>query len=327
MARPHVEVGMLGVWALMATLGVSDRREDPARLPPIPSRPAPGANAYSEPMAEPVSEYEVRAPHPRLRPFVSKYTGYRQTGFEPGVHAGLPSKSLTFIVAFDDPLDVSTTADDSDRQTYWGMLGGLHAAPALVRHTGRQHGVQLAITPRGSGALFRTPAGELGSTVLHLDQVVPAFADELIDRLSAAVSWRSRWAVLDEVLLRAVRHDLEIPVELEHAWSLLVGSHGAVPVEAVAAEVGWSRRHFSQKFRENFGLAPKVMGRVLRFERAQQLLRLPTQPSLASVAAACGYADQAHMTREWHEFAGSSPTSWMSDETIPFVQAIDTESE
>lgn len=79
-------------------------------------------------------------------------------------------------------------------------------------------------------------------------------------------------------------------------------------------------RYLSQEFGREFGLTPKVMARVMRFERAQQLLRLPTRPSIAAVAAHCGYADQAHLTRDWHEFAGSSPTEWLRDETIPDVE-------
>ena len=58
------------------------------------------------------------------------------------------------------------------------------------------------------------------------------------------------------------------------------------------------------------------MSRVLRFERAKGLIQAPTRPSLSGVAAACGYADQAHLTREWSVFAGSSPTRWMRDDTL-----------
>lgn len=229
---------------------------------------------------------------------------------------GLPSRSLTFIVAFDEPLDVTTAIDGSHRDTYWAMLGGLHGAPAVIRHDGRQHGVQLNVTPRGAAALFGVPAGALASSVVHLDAVVPAFSTELVDRLSAATTWVERWAVLDEVFLRELCIDAALPVELEHAWSLMVGSFGLVPVGRLADEVGWSRRHLGQRFISTFGLTPKVMSRVLRFERAKGLIQAPTRPSLSSVAAACGYADQAHMTREWTAFAGSSPTQWMRDDTL-----------
>jgi transcriptional regulator GlxA family with amidase domain len=55
------------------------------------------------------------------------------------------------------------------------------------------------------------------------------------------------------------------------------------------------------------------MARVLRFERATGMLRSTFRPPLAVVAAECGYADQAHMTREWVEFAGNSPTVWLAE--------------
>lgn len=261
-----------------------------------------------------------RAPHPRLRGFVDSYTGYRVDGMAPGMHAGLPSGSLTFIVSFDDPLDVAMRSDDADRQEIWAMVAGLHRVPARVRHEGRQHGVQLRITPLGADALFGVPAGALGSTLVGLDDVAPTFANELVDRLSSTDQWRTRFAILDEILLRALHETTGVSVEMQRAWDLLRRAHGDHSVDALASDVGLSRRHFSQKFKSTFGLTPKVMARILRFERAQKMIRLPTQPSLASVAAVCGYADQAHMTREWSEFAGAPPTAWIQDELLPTFQ-------
>ncbi len=272
---------------------------------------------------EAVNDAQERAPHPRLRPFITSYQGYRVSGLRPGTHAGLPSSSLTFIVAFDDPLDLAR-APDGSTDSYWAMVAGLHRRPALVRHEGRQHGVQLAITPRGASALFGVPAAALASTAVHLDQLVPVFADELIERLSNAASWRARFAVLDDVFLRVLNHDRELPAELEQAWQALTVVHGARNLDDLAREIGWSRRHLTERFRDTFGMTPKVMARILRFERAQQMMRLPTAPSLSSVAAACGYADQAHMTREWTEFAGEPPTAWLQDELLPNVQDPET---
>ena len=64
---------------------------------------------------------------------------------------------------------------------------------------------------------------------------------------------------------------------------------------------------------------PKVVGRVLRFDRARRLLGRPARPGLAAVAATCGYYDQAHLTREFRELAGMSPTAWLAEQ-LPSVQ-------
>lgn len=42
--------------------------------------------------------------------------------------------------------------------------------------------------------------------------------------------------------------------------------------------------------------------------------------SPSEVAAACGYADQAHMTREWHKLTGVTPAAWLAGEHLPNVQ-------
>lgn len=43
------------------------------------------------------------------------------------------------------------------------------------------------------------------------------------------------------------------------------------------------------------------------------------RPSLAELAFASGYHDQAHMTPEWNALAGCTPRIWIARE-LPFVQ-------
>ena len=72
--------------------------------------------------------------------------------------------------------------------------------------------------------------------------------------------------------------------------------------------------------RAEFGLAPKVAARVLRFERAVGRLRQrPDDPARRSCPPQFGYADQAHLTREFRAIAGCSPRQWMAEE-LPNVQ-------
>ena len=87
-------------------------------------------------------------------------------------------------------------------------------------------------------------------------------------------------------------------------------------VQAVADEVGYSRRRLGALVRAEYGLAPKALQRLGRFEASRALLgRVP----LATVAHRCGYADQAHLAREWSALAGCAPTTWLREE-FPFLQ-------
>jgi transcriptional regulator GlxA family with amidase domain len=58
------------------------------------------------------------------------------------------------------------------------------------------------------------------------------------------------------------------------------------------------------------GLSPKTAARVIRFDRALGLLRGGVP--LAEVAAACGYYDQAHFTREFRALAETTPGRFLA---------------
>jgi AraC-like DNA-binding protein len=265
-------------------------------------------------------------PQARLSPLVARYTGYRIEGAKPGMHRGLPSRHLTFIVTLDGTVDLAAMSNSGQPPTSFTTLaGGLHATPALLRHDGHQHGVQLHLTPLGGRVLLGLPAGELANTVVELSTLLGPVAGELVERLRSARTWTDRFLELDDVLARIARQrDGPVPA-LGWAWRRLSASHGRVEITTLAKEIGWSRRHLSERFRREFGLTPKVAGRVMRFEVAHRLLRAPHRPGLAEVATRAGFYDQAHLHREWRELTGCTPSRWLAEE-LPSVHDSGPES-
>lgn len=271
-------------------------------------------------MGEPLVESAAARPRPGLRPLVAGYTGYRIENAEPGVHRGLPSRHLTFIITVDGTVDLAAMPDPRQGPASFGALvGGLHSGPALIRHDGNQHGIQAALTPLGARRLLGLPASELATTVVDLGAVLGPAADELVDRVRSARTWTDRFLALDAALARVARDRGEPGPEVGWVWERLRATRGAVGIGALADEVGWSRRHLGERFRREYGLTPKEAARVMRFEVARELLRPVDRPPLADVAARCGYYDQAHFIREFRDLAGCSPTTWLAEE-LPSVQ-------
>jgi AraC-like DNA-binding protein len=108
--------------------------------------------------------------------------------------------------------------------------------------------------------------------------------------------------------------------ELEQAWRLIVGIRRPPSIADVAQTIGWSRRHLLDCFVAEYGVTPKELHRIARFDRSKQALRTSAGASLAEVAAACGYFDQSHLAREWNQLAGCAPSRWLSSEELSFVQ-------
>jgi AraC-like DNA-binding protein len=229
---------------------------------------------------------------------------------------------MTFILSLAEPVDILAMPEQGQTGMFQAFVGGMHASPATIRNSGRQHGISIEMGPLAVRRLFGLPAGALANEVVPLDEVFGLKARTLIDRLVCASSWRAQFAVLDEFLVQLLREERDPPAEVAHAWDRLLASGGGVDVAQLASDVGYSRRHLGDLFRREVGLSPKVTARVLRFERSRRLIeRSADRVNLAGVAAASGFYDHAHLTREWREMAGCAPTTWMAEE-LPSVQAV-----
>lgn len=268
-----------------------------------------------------IAQHVVGVPAPPLRAFVVSYVGYRYEGFRAGVHLGLPSEHLTCVVTIDDAIEVgSLDGTPAQVRRYTALLGGLDTGPVAIRHDGTQYGVQLALTPWGARAVFGTPAGVLTGKTVDLDAVVGTVATEIVERVRSAGTWAGRFAALDRVLGRMAVAAVDRPApQLLAAWRALTRASRPVAVADLASEVGWSRQHLTARFRDECGLGPKTLARIVRFQRARRMLTRG-QASLGAIAVGTGYADQAHMNRDWRQFAATSPLQWMADEELPFVQ-------
>ncbi|MGW6318087.1 helix-turn-helix domain-containing protein [Streptomyces sp. NPDC055099] len=261
-------------------------------------------------------------PAPALRRYVGSYVGFDLRGFPAGVHCGPPGRVLTTVISLSGPVEVAAGVDDGSPVTRFdGVAGGLMSRSVAIHHDGRQHGVQVSLTPLGARAVYGMPAAALAHQLIPLEVLLGALGSELIDRLRAARTWAARFAALDEVLLRAVTRTTgdrapQAGPEVAEGWRRLVAARGRLQVGALAAELGWSRRYLTERFRGEVGLSPKMFARVLRFEHAHELATAHAPLPWAELASVSGYADQAHLVRDWREFTGRSPTVWRRGEIL-----------
>ena len=251
-----------------------------------------------------------------LAAYVTSLVTYDVDLGAPGVHRGLPSTTLTVVLPVGEPLDVGW-ADGRGRQRRWSTVSGLHAGPAAIHHHGTQKGIQLGLSTVGARALLGASAAELRGELIELEEVASDLSD-LPERI-AGLSSEEGLAVVARALAGALARNGDAAPRAEVGRALAGLTRGRRVAE-VAEEVGYSRRRLSTLVRQETGLAPKEYQRVARFETSRAMVgRRP----LAEVAAACGYADQAHLAREWVELAGCPPSVWVREE-FPFLQDTET---
>ena len=106
-------------------------------------------------------------------------------------------------------------------------------------------------------------------------------------------------------------------------WAVdrIARSGGQVPVETLARETGYTRKHLGALFLRQVGLSPKALARVHRFRGAMVLLQGAGQVPWAELAAHCGYYDQSHLANEFRAFSGFAPGQLVKQER-PDAQSV-----
>jgi AraC-like DNA-binding protein len=247
------------------------------------------------------------APDPRLRGYVLSYCSYHENTSSFTRRRELPSERVVVIVNLGEPIRVSAPHHEGWSVQGEGFVAGMHDTYALTETGGSQAGVQVDLTPVGAHLLFGLPMHELSQRVVTLEELFGRAGALLRETLAEAAGWAERFDVVDEFLLARLDVARSPVPSVTRALGRLRDSGGTVPVGAIAAEIGCSPRHLITRFREQVGVTPKMLARILRFERAVALVDSRTEMSWAEIAQVCGYYDQAHLIRDFNQFAGCPP--------------------
>lgn len=211
----------------------------------------------------------------------------------------LPSGTIELVVnLIDDEVRID------GRRFAGAVFSGTYARAFVIDAT--QHAAMLGVHFRPGGALpfLGAPASELTDAHADLSQLWGPVARELRARLCDAASAAERFAIVEEMLLARMRRTPHAAV-LE-GLAAFERSRGAARVAEVARATGLSQRRFADVFRDAVGLTPKTFCRVLRFQHARTLVGR----AWGDVALEAQYADQAHLIRDFREFASMTPAEY-----------------
>jgi AraC-like DNA-binding protein len=252
----------------------------------------------------------VRAePAPELRAYVHGYDGFVERSARPLRRRELPGGRVPLILNFGAPYEVGVPGGAAEVHA-GSFVARVSTLPAVTAFEGTAAGIQVDLTPLGAFMFFAVPMHELPEPAARLDELLGPESRRLTERLRDAPGWDARFELLDGALARRfATAPLPAPY-VEWAWDALRRSAGRAEIGALAARLSCSPRHLIQGFREQVGVAPKTAARILRLERAAALLRVGGDVPLARVASECGYADQAHMTRDFRGLARMTPAAY-----------------
>jgi AraC-like DNA-binding protein len=167
--------------------------------------------------------------------------------------------------------------------------------------------IGLRFHPGAAAAWLRTPASALVNGRVPLEAFWGSEATTLADRVSQGDTPDDVARQLETALAaRASKVGAPNPVAPEMLKQVRANRQPDV-IPRLRDRLELSERTIRRLSHEAFGYGPKMLERILRFQRFLRLARTAAPGGLASLAFEAGYADQAHLTRETGELAGMTP--------------------
>ncbi len=223
----------------------------------------------------------------------------------------LPDGCTELILNFGERFAEHQGASQSIQPKHF--LVGQMTGPILISPTGLVELMGIRFQPGGTLPFFRVPMQELTDKVTELGSLSSNLENELLHRTASLLTIEQRVDEIESVLTGYVlrcKHD---------SWLValaarVVKSGGLISVDQLATEAGVSGRQLERRFLREVGISPKVLSRILRF---QQVFRAVERcdGAWAPVAIECGYYDQAHLIRDFNQFAQQTPTVLMAEQT------------
>jgi AraC-like DNA-binding protein len=248
---------------------------------------------------------------PQLSGVVTEFMLYREK-FHGVMHQREHAKlDVPLLIGFADAFAIGLGRKPRGNERYVSFLSGLFCGPIEIFSAGSCHCLQINFTPWGAHRFFGVPMEELVGVMADPAALLGKEFNRLRERLGNEPDWAKRLDIAEAFVMRKVRDTEHRPTTALWAFKRLARSGGTLRTEALAREVGWSRKHLNHMFRQEFGLGPKAIGRVIRFNAALAMAQSAAHPAWADIAYACGYCDQSHLARDFAALAGEAPAAML----------------
>ncbi len=265
----------------------------------------------------PLVRYAEYPPAPRLAALVERFW------FLDGDAAGaadaiIPDGRVELVVHYGGPIWRHRHGADPVRQPS-ALLVGQMLEPVVLAPHGYTAVAAIRMRPAAARAFLGFSMRDVAGEFVDLESIHPsirAVRDRLGEARDDPARIRALEAWLATLTCRAPRRHVEGVVET------ILQSGGRAAIDRVAFGTGVSVRQLERQFQQDVGLPPKAFSRIVRLQAA--LRRIREGRPLSDVALACGYYDQAHMTRDFRQLAAMSPGAWQthSGELAPlFVES------
>ena len=241
-----------------------------------------------------------------------------------GMHFGrekiLPDGAIELIINLGSPQKLVNN-DQPERHTLFkkSWISGERKNFLIVDTTPDYFGIGIRFRPGGAFPFLQFPLSELTDQVIEMDRLWGNFINDVRDQLGESPSPSSKFRILEGLLLKKGNGALEHHPIIDAALTRLLNQEEDLSIKTLAQDLGVSQKHLLRLFDRVVGLTPKLLARVLKFQKVLQSVEQHLSRNAGKqrvhwtqIAYECGYYDQAHLIHDFQAFSGMNPTAYFA---------------
>ena len=207
--------------------------------------------------------------------------------------------------------DNETLKPNASYRNAW--ISGVHRN--YISISAHQHSEMFVIQFKAFGAhpFLHLPMYQVADKVVSGGDILNGDLLDLREDLITATSSAEKFAVADAWLKSRYKEKLAAPKSIVDVVELLQEQPASKLKEIIYSYSG-TQKHLISQFKKFIGITPKHYQRVLRFNDVFIQIQNDQFLSWSDIAHRCGYSDQSHFIREFKNFSGFNPESYLSEE-------------
>jgi len=261
--------------------------------------------------------YQTFQPHPDLAAFVKLYWELEvPADMEAEKQRVLPDGSLEMAFILADDVKRYTSESEYTIQPR-AMIIGQITEPYFVQPAGEVLSFSVSFYPYGFANFVDKSISELANNDTPLQEVFGEQEASALERqIVEAKDTAGRIKVVEAFLLGKLAESATIDRVVKSTVDCLFETQGRQSISKVLNEQPTSRRNLERKFRQQVGMSPKQLSKVARLQAVLETLLNKGSESLTQIAYENDYYDQAHFNKDFKEFTGNKPKSFLKDEQM-----------
>ncbi len=218
-----------------------------------------------------------------------------------------PNGGMGLIFNLGDPLYFD---NNLVRDKYF--MDGTHTTSSLLGLTGDIFAIGIRFLPGGAFPFFSSPLKDINNLTINIDELETKNSDYIYEQLHLAQSMNEVVAILEKWLLSNYDSTNLISSHVLNTVKSIQLSEGRTTLKDIVSHLDIGQRQLERLFKDQIGMTPKKMTRIIQIERARKILRSTNNTTIEQKTHLDGFYDQAHFIKEFQSIIGKTPGAYLT---------------